>query len=644
MPDIQPKTVRVPPDLAPLFAKAEEVVSGYFQSRVDRPEEGTIEVYGQRYILVRAASLSVEFFDLVGELYGPGREAEAQAFAKNLLYDLAHAVGRSDARNFQSKMGLDDPVAKLSAGPIHFAHTGWAFVDIHPDSRPSADQDYYLLYEHPYSFESEAWITAGRKCESPICIMNAGYSSGWCEASFGIPLVATELLCRAKGDACCRFIMAPPARMEEHLQAYKAARPELAQRLSSVEIPDFFSRKRLEEELRKAKQELEDRVAARTRELEELHTQMRQSQKLEALGRLAGGISHDFNNLLAAMLGFTNLAEQQLDPDHPAQKSLLQMQSAALRAAALTRQLLAFSRRQVLQKEVVDLHTLIRGMTEMLGPVLGSEIRLKLELRNPEASFIEADRSQMEQVILNLALNARDAMPRDGLLRIACFPIEEETFHWVCLEVEDNGFGMDEAVQSQLFEPFFTTKPKGEGTGLGLSTVYGIIQQSGGRISVDSAPGRGSCFRILLPRCEKERPVTSPEEVVPKHNGNGTILVVEDEGAVREAVVRILMLRGFEVLDSGDPLKALEIAEHYQGEIHLLITDMVMPHLNGRELAARFRYLRPESSVLYMSGYTELELGPEDIRRFLPKPFTRAALLEKVQEAIGMSLNKAAEP
>jgi two-component system cell cycle sensor histidine kinase/response regulator CckA len=643
MPDIQPKTVRVPPDLAPLFAKAEEVVSGYFKARVDRPEEGTIEVYGQRYILVRAASLSVEFFDLVGELYGPGREVEAQTFARNLLYDLAHAVGRSDARNFQSKMGLEDPVAKLSAGPIHFAHTGWAFVDILPESRPSADQDYYLVYEHPYSFESEAWIAAGRRCESPVCIMNAGYSSGWCEASFGMPLVATELLCRAKGDACCRFIMAPPARMESHLGAYKAARPELAHRLAGLEIPDFFSRKRLEEELRKAKQELEDRVAARTRELEDLHSQIRQSQKLEALGRLAGGVSHDFNNLLTAMLGFANLAEQQLDPDHPAQKSLLQMQEAALRAAALTRQLLAFSRRQVLQKEVVDLHALIRGMTEMLGPVLGGEISLRLDLRDPEACFIEADRSQMEQVILNLALNARDAMPRDGLLRIACYALQERGSSWVCLEVEDNGFGMDEVVQSQLFEPFFTTKPKGEGTGLGLSTVYGIIQQSGGHIAVDSQPGRGACFRILLPRCEVAPPAATSVPVTPKHEGNGTVLVVEDEGAVREAVVRILMLRGFEVLDSGDPLKALEIAQNHPGEIHLLLTDMVMPHLNGRELAARFRHLRPEATVLYMSGYTEQELGPDDIRRFLPKPFTRAALLEKVQEALGAAANKAGE-
>jgi signal transduction histidine kinase/CheY-like chemotaxis protein len=629
-----PKTVRVPPDLAPLFLKAEEAVSGYFEARSHRPEEGSIEIFGQRYVLVRAAALSVEFFDLVRELYGPGREAEAEAFAKNLLYDLAHAVGKADARNFHAKMGLEDPVARLSAGPIHFAHTGWAFVDIHPESRPAPDENYYLIYDHPYSFESEAWLQAGRQCESAVCIMNAGYSSGWCEASFDLPLVATEILCRAKGDACCRFIMAPPERMEGHLSAYRLAQPHLAHRFKDLEIPDFFSRKRLEEELRRAKQELEQRVAARTKELEELHVQMRQSQKLEALGRLAGGIAHDFNNLLTAMLGFASLAEQQLEEGHPAQRSLGQLQQTALRAAGLTRQLLAFSRRQVLHREVVDLNALIHGMSEMLGPVLGEEVRLQLEL-HPEPASIDADRSQMEQVLLNLALNARDAMPRDGVLRIATGRVYAEGRPWVSLEVEDNGFGMDEAVMAQLFEPFFTTKPKGQGTGLGLATVYGIVQQSGGHIEVDSEPGRGTRFTILLPPSGTRLPKGPAQADGPAVEGTGTLLVVEDEDAVREAVVRILRLHGFEVLDVGDPLQALELAETHPQPIRLLLTDMVMPHLNGRELAARFILLRPEAAVLYMSGYTDQELGAEEASRFLPKPFTRAALLEKVQEVLG---------
>ncbi|MDD5307862.1 MAG: EAL domain-containing protein [Deltaproteobacteria bacterium] len=244
-----PKTARVPETMASVFRHAEETVGEYFKARVDHPEQGMIEIAGQRYILVRAASLSVEFFGLVRELYGSGREVEADAFARNLLYDLAHAIGRSDAREFHAKMDLEDPIAKLSAGPVHFAYTGWAFVDISPESHTSSDQDFYLLYEHPYSFEAAAWLQRGQRCESAACIMNAGYSSGWCEQSFGLTLAAVEILCRAKGDDCCRFIMAPPSRIEGHIEAYGAARPAFAKHMTGVDIPDFFSRKRLEEEL-----------------------------------------------------------------------------------------------------------------------------------------------------------------------------------------------------------------------------------------------------------------------------------------------------------------------------------------------------------------------------------------------------------
>ena len=625
-----PRTVHVPDALAPLFLQAEEVVSAYFGSLQMRPEEGHLEIGGQRYLLVRAASLSVDFFDLVAKLYGPGREAEAGAFARNLLFDLAHAMGRSDARAFHRKLGLTDPIAKLSVGPVHFAHAGWALVDIHPDSRPTPDGDFFLHYDHPASFEAQAWLEAGRSPGGPACIMNAGYSSGWCQESFGLPLVAAELQCRAKGDPCCRFIMAPPERMEGRLQDYALGNPR---GLEGVEIPDLFSRKRLEEALRSSRDELEARVEARTKELADIHERLRKTQKLEALGRLAGGVAHDFNNLLTALLGYSELAQAQAQEGASPEASLAQLKATALRAAGLTRQLLAFSRRQVLQMEVLELNGVVRGMAEMLRPVLGEQVHLEMDL-HPGAGTVEADPAQLEQVILNLALNARDAMARDGLLRLATRAVIQEDRRFAELEVRDNGAGMDEEVRAHLFEPFFTTKPAGEGTGLGLATVYGIVQQCGGQILVESAPGEGSRFLVRLPQVDlAPRPAKAPAAPSAR-KATGTILVAEDEDAVREAAIRILQREGYAVLAARQPLEALDLLEAHADPIHLLLTDMVMPHLSGKELAARFRILRPEAKVLYMSGYSEQELGPEEATRFLQKPFTREALLSKVAELL----------
>jgi len=254
------KTVKVPKDMAPLFEKAEKVVSSYFKQKREDPSKGTIEIHDQRYVLVRGASLSVEFFELVKGYFGRERENEARKFALNLLFDLSHAIGKADAKNFHESMDLEDPIAKLSAGPVHFSHSGWAFVDISPESRPTPDENYYLIYDHPYTFESDAWIKSGKKSDFPVCVMNAGYSSGWCEESFGVNLVASEILCRAKGDDCCRFIMAPSHRIGEYVERYIKERPELGGRVKGYEIPDLFARKKLEEDLRQKEWTLRERV------------------------------------------------------------------------------------------------------------------------------------------------------------------------------------------------------------------------------------------------------------------------------------------------------------------------------------------------------------------------------------------------
>jgi signal transduction histidine kinase/CheY-like chemotaxis protein/predicted hydrocarbon binding protein len=287
-------TVKVPKEFEPIFQKAQEYVGKYFKEKSEDPSKGTIEIFDQRYILVRAASMSVDFFETVKNLYKDKGEEEAINVARSLLFDIAHAIGKADAKNFHKRMHRKDPIEKLSAGPVHFSHSGWAFVDIFPESKPSPDENYFLIYDHPFSFESDAWLKARRKSDFPVCVMNAGYSSGWCEESFGVTLVASEITCRAKGDDACRFIMAHPSKIEGYIKDYLKREPELAKRVTKYEIPDFFKRKHMEEALRRAHDELEKRVEERTEELQqEINYRkraeeriIRQSVVLEAINRV----------------------------------------------------------------------------------------------------------------------------------------------------------------------------------------------------------------------------------------------------------------------------------------------------------------------------------------------------------------------
>jgi two-component system cell cycle sensor histidine kinase/response regulator CckA len=645
------KTVRVPPSIEGPFAQAEEVVSKYFRDRKDDPGHGTIEIFGERYLLVRAASMSVEFFRLVYELYGPGREREAEEFARNILFDLAHSIGKSDARNFHSKMGLADPIAKLSAGPVHFAHSGWAFVSISPESSPTPDESYFLLYEHPYSFESDAWIRAGRRTDFAACIMNAGYSSGWCEESFGVNLVATEVLCRARGDACCRFVMAHPTRIERYAAQY--ARGGTSERSASYRIPDFFSRKRMEEELRRAQSDLERRVEERTAELREAGEKLRremnerreaerrlaQAQRLESIGRLAGGIAHDFNNLMAVIIGSAGLAAKQLDGEHPAQSLLTEISAAGERAASLTRQLLAFSRAQPYAPEVLDVVAVVHDLARMLERLLGEDVELVMSLRD-DVDRIHADRAQVEQVVVNLLVNARDAMPGGGRVTIEAAVVDVDEEHarelgiepgrFVELAVTDSGVGMSDDVAAHVFDPFFTTKEAGKGTGLGLSTVYGIAKRSGGAVILTTAPGAGSRFGVLF----RSAGAAAPAAKVPARRratgGNETILLVEDQAALRAIVGEILRGAGYTVVDTGDPAEAERIAAERRDPIHVLLTDVVMPGATGPQLALKLLADRPSLKVVYMSAHPGEDLDAS----LLLKPFEPDVLLARLREVL----------
>jgi PAS domain S-box-containing protein len=386
-----------------------------------------------------------------------------------------------------------------------------------------------------------------------------------------------------------------------------------------------------------------------TTERKLLEEQLRKSQRMEAVGRLAGGVAHDFNNLLMVIQGYSDVLVDRLQGQDYIHKQAVQIRKAADRAAGLTRQLLAFSRMQMLQPQVLDLNGVIQDLAKMLPRLLGEDIELFVSAA-PELGRVKADLSQMEQVILNLAVNARDAMPEGGRLTMetsnvfldegygARYP-NFQPGEYVQLAVTDTGMGMDDETIAHMFEPFFTTKEPGKGTGLGLATVYGVVKQSGGWIWVYSEPGKGACFKVLLPRVDA--PVTAaaaPVAGTQRPRGSETILLVEDQEAVRELARDFLKSSGYNVLDAGLGSEAMEIAARHQGPIHLLVTDVIMPKMNGRELADRLMAARPEMKVLFMSGFGEYAAVQHDvIKRGAPslqKPFSMDVLARKVREVL----------
>ena len=376
----------------------------------------------------------------------------------------------------------------------------------------------------------------------------------------------------------------------------------------------------------------------------ETRDQLRQSQKMDAIGQLAGGVAHDFNNLLSVILGFTDLAIADLAVEDPRREDLQMVLDAAHRATALTQQLLTFSRRQLVEPKVLELNELVTRATQMLRRLLGEDIELVTDLG--PASHVRADPGGLDQVLLNLAVNARDAMPRGGRLVIRTSHTDVAPGAgvpglapgaYVTLAVSDTGVGMDDATQLRIFEPFFTTKAVGRGTGLGLATVFGVVSQSGGRISVQSALGRGATFSIVLPRVSSPAVVPiAPSNEAPRHHA--TILVVEDDDAVRRVVCGVLARDGHDVLDVGSGQAALALLRRDPREIDLLITDVVMPHMSGTELADIVAVERPDTKVLFMSGYTNDEMLRRGVREgqvaLLQKPVGRDALLHKVREAL----------
>jgi CheY-like chemotaxis protein len=369
---------------------------------------------------------------------------------------------------------------------------------------------------------------------------------------------------------------------------------------------------------------------------------------MEAVGRLAGGVAHDFNNALGVITGYSELLQLSLSPEDPRHKQAAEIGKAGMRAASLTRQLLAFSRKQVTQPVVLDLNSVVTDIDKMLRRLIGEDIDLAI-VRDSKLNNVRVDRGHMEQVLMNLAVNARDAMPQGGKLLIETKNTKLDDSYlslhpfakpgkYVAISVSDTGCGMDKEVQSHIFEPFFTTKEVGKGTGLGLSMVYGIVKQSEGHISVYSEPGKGTTFRIYLPTVEAKSASPATVEPRPVLHGSETVLLVEDEVALRELARGFLQSHGYTVLEAGDGSAAIQLINQHEGTVHLLLTDLIMPGMSGRELAETLTSSRPTLKVIYMSGYTHDLITQHGVldnsTELVEKPFSVESLLAKVRTVL----------
>jgi signal transduction histidine kinase len=427
------------------------------------------------------------------------------------------------------------------------------------------------------------------------------------------------------------------------------ARRDLALRAERDRAEEHAARaRRLFEETSQAKDALEAQITERER----LEEQILHSQKMEAVGRLAGGVAHDFNNMLMVIRGYTETILHDSESPERIRADLEQINSAAQRAAVITRQLLVFSRQQVLKIETIDLNEAIRETLRMLERLIGEDVELCAELSEPP-SLVHGDAGQLQQVLVNLAVNARDAMPTGGRLRIVARraelkrgrqseELEVEPGEYAVVEVSDSGEGMSEEIRSRAFDPFFTTKPAGQGTGLGLATVYGIVRQSGGAIRLESEPGHGATFEIYLPIAIQPAVVEAEPSERRLEPGSETILLVEDEEAVRRLIQNMLERNGYKVLVAEDGFAALEVSRAHRESIDLLITDVVMPRMNADELVTRLEGERPGIPVLFVSGYVDDVINRYGIetrsRRLLGKPFVEADLLEKVRKLLDAAL------
>lgn len=495
--------VSVPENLKPIFDKAQSTVQNYFKDLILDPSHGTITIGDQRYLLIRAASLSIDFAGTIKTLYSNRGENEATLIGNDILFDVSHSIGINDAKAFHHKMGLKDPISKLSAGPIHFAYSGWAFVDILAESNPSPDDNYFLIYNHPFSFEADSWIRAGKKSKMPVCIMNSGYSSGWCEESFGIPLTAVEITCKAKGDDKCTFIMAPPHKIKEHLNKYLIDTELIYKQKVNYIIPSFFERKKAEENLKNAKEKAEfekNKTDQSNKELEKNIKLLETANK--ELESFSYTVSHDLRAPIRAIDGFTKVIEKKYSSqfDEEGKEFLKIVIKEAGRMGKLIDDLLAFSRlgRKEIEKSKVDMTTMAK---EAMNEVLKSEGE-KYKAKTIISALLPAhcDSALIRQVWINLISNAlKYSQPKpEPVIEIDSY--SEGDF--IIYSVKDNGVGFDMKYYDKLFGVFQRLHGENEfsGTGIGLAIVSRIITRHYGKVWAEGKVNEGAIFYFSLPK------------------------------------------------------------------------------------------------------------------------------------------------
>ena len=618
-------SVKVPEPMQPLFNAAEQTVNEYFRHLNMDPSKGTIEINDQRYVLVRASGLSKDFLDTIQKLYADRGEAEAMSIGKNFLFDIAHVIGMNDAKNFHVTMNLTDPIAKLSAGPIHFAYTGWAFVDILPESNPTPDENFYLIYNHPYSFEADSWKRAGKKSNTPICIMNAGYSSGWCEESFGIPLTAAEVSCTAKGDDFCTFIMSPPHRIQEHLAKFNKEHKSSSPKKDSYEIPTFFERKSVEEEMQKSKVLAEESAKSKS--------------------DFVANMSHELRTPLGIILGFTDLLKK-TDLSAQQKEYLGAINSSGNSLLSIINDILDLSKldagKFIIESIPFNVSDLLHSVQAMFhSKATEKNLEFICKVDDDVNRHLSGDPMRLTQILINLIGNALKFTEKGGVY-ISCGIKEKQENNLILqFSIKDTGIGITEDKIINIFERFTQADTnitrKYGGTGLGLAITKQLIELQGGNISLQSGSMNGAEFIFTLPYAisdgehaaiiYKETPDVLDFGEVKK------ILVVDDNIFNQKLATNILQNNGFTVTVAENGGAAIDILKDEAFDIILM--DIQMPVMDGYKATQMIREeLQITIPVIAMTAHAlageKEKCILSGMNDYLSKPFKEKELLLKI--------------